>query len=332
MSSARDFSQATFPPFVNQLLQSGYLTLPQVQQALIEKRQSQRSLTEIIESITGHLLPSDLLKQYRQEQLFILKILHGIDVIDPDTKPIIWSQIEPLLDLIPLEFCCRHQILPLVRRDSPSMVITLAMVNPDHAGILDDLRQFLKISDVQFECKVIRKQDYHKLLKQYLPSIPSVSPLKKQDLETLVEMTQVSAEIQSSAELQKPALEKKSTLNQARIAERLQEVEKLLTLTCQEFDLLKQEFHTSSAPVLEFAQSDSSHTVTKELQDARHWETLVKELVSDKETIISDDYEELADPGDWEKLREELKPESDDQTVSYSVKPNFTRSVPDPWS
>jgi hypothetical protein len=307
MSSAHDFSQAAFPPFVNQLLQSGYLTLPQVQQALIEKRQSQRSLTEIIESITGHLLPPELLKQYRQEQLFILKILHGIDVIDPETKPIIWSQIEPLLDLIPIEFCRRHQILPLARRDGTLIIITLAMVNPDHAEILDDLRQFLKINDVQFERKVMRKQDYHQLLNQYLLSIPSV-------------------------EHSKPALEKKLTLNQAKIAERLQEVEKLLTLVCQEFDLLKKEFHTSFAPVFEFAQSDSSHTVTKELQDAQHWETLVKELVSDKEAIISDDYEELTDPGDWEKLRKEFKTESNDQLVKDLVKPSFTRSVPDPWS
>lgn len=331
MSSARDFSQAAFPPFVNQLLQSGYLSLPQVQLALIEKRQSQRSLTEIIESITGHLLPPELLKQYRQEQLFILKILHGIDVIDPETKPIIWSQIEPLLDLIPIEFCRHHQILPLARRDGTLMIITLAMVNPDHAEILEDLRQFLKVSNVQFERKVMRKQDYHQLLKEYLPSIPSVSPLKEQDLETLVEMTQVLGEIQPSVEYSKPPLENKLTLNQAKIAERLQEVEKLLTLACQAFDLLKKEFHTSSAPVFKFAQSDSSHTVTKELQDARHWDTLVKELVSDKENIISEDYEELNDPGDWEKLREELKTESSDRLVTYSVKPSITRSVPDPW-
>lgn len=56
--------------------------------------------------------------------------------------------------------------------------------------------------------------------------------------------------------------------------------------------------------------------------------------------MIFDGHEELTEPGNWEKLRKELKPEeekivskiSDDEPINDSVKPIFTRLVPDPWS
>ncbi|PSF39349.1 hypothetical protein C7H19_00745 [Aphanothece hegewaldii CCALA 016] len=359
MSLNNDFSQATFPPFLNQLLQSGYLTLPQVQQALIEKRQSERSLTEIIETITGHLLPSDIFKQYRREQLFILKILHGVDVIDPDTLPNIWSDIEPLLkSFIPLEFCHRHQVLPIARRDGEFMVITLAMVNPDRHEILEDLRQILKINDVKFERKVIRQQDYNRLLKQYLPHLSPLRQFKEQELETVVEMTEDFAVIPSVLEEQiqvvektRPILEQgKQNLNQVieetlspvkeipsltneqKITDRLRNFEKLLSLTCQEFELLKQEFSTFLTP--------ASEAITEELQDVQSWKTLVKDFVSGAETIISEPYEELTDPGDWEKLRDQLHPAQEtiifdiceDEPVNHPVKSSLISSVPDPWS
>lgn len=347
MSSADDFSIAALPPFVNQLLTIGYITLPQVQQALIEKRQKERSLTEIIESITGQRLPQDILKQYRTEQLFILKILHGLEVFDPEAHPDIWSQIEPLLDsLIPLEECRRHQILPLALRDEASIIITLAMVNPDQEQVLKYLKQMLQLSHVKFERKVMWRQDYQNLLKQYLSTLASKRQLSRSELDTSVapnavpplpedqqrkvlktKMTVLNQSQPKSSVIQQilsEKLEKSSQLpkaqsvsNSQNITERLQEVEKLISLLNQSFQSLKQEFDSS--------QLDVSEPTTENLEDAHQWETLVKEFISDQETMIADSYEELTDPGEWETLRKDLKPEQ--KTIGSEP-----RSVSDPWS
>ncbi|GFE70541.1 hypothetical protein [Chroococcus sp. FPU101] len=348
MSSAHDFSIAALPPFVNQLLTIGYLTLPQVQQALIEKRQKKRSLTEIIESITGQRLPQDILKQYRTEQLFILKILHGLDVFDPEAHPDIWSHIEPLFNsLIPVEFCRRHQILPLARRDEVSTIITLAMVNPDQIQVLNYLKQMLKLSHVKFERKVMWRQDYQNLLTQYFSTLAFKRQLSLPELETSIDMNEVPSFIEDQQrailktkmtvlnqsqpkssviqQMLSEKLEKTSQLSKAQsrsdsqnITVRLQEVEKLISLLDQTFQSLKQEFESSS-------QLDVNEPTTENLEDAHHWETLVKEFISDQETMVADSYEELTDPGEWEKLREDLKPEQN--TIV-----NEQRSLLDPWS
>src|ERR671932_1252264 len=52
--------------FAEELIQSGF-TREQIQQALAATRRSGRPLSEMIESITGHHFPDDLLRQSQQQ-------------------------------------------------------------------------------------------------------------------------------------------------------------------------------------------------------------------------------------------------------------------------
>ena len=70
-------------PFGNKLIQSGYINPEQLQQAIKTARPGQ-PLTEILESITGQPLPPELARQYKKQQLFELRIVHGVEAYDPE--------------------------------------------------------------------------------------------------------------------------------------------------------------------------------------------------------------------------------------------------------
>jgi type IV pilus assembly protein PilB len=71
--------QRSFSPFSNKLIQAGYVDTDQMQQALVESRKSGRSLTDVLENLTGQQLSPELLRQYKKQQLFELKILYGVE-------------------------------------------------------------------------------------------------------------------------------------------------------------------------------------------------------------------------------------------------------------
>ena len=76
--------QRSFSPFGNKLIQSGLVDGEQMQQALAESRRSGRALTDVLESLTGQQLSPELVRQYKKQQLFELKILYGIESVDPE--------------------------------------------------------------------------------------------------------------------------------------------------------------------------------------------------------------------------------------------------------
>ena len=80
--------QRSFSPFSNQLIQAGYVDTDQMQQALVESRKSGRSLTDVLESLTGQQLSPELLRQYKKQQLFELKILYGVESLDPELESV----------------------------------------------------------------------------------------------------------------------------------------------------------------------------------------------------------------------------------------------------
>ena len=85
-----------------------------MQQALVESRQSGRALTEVLESIAGAQLTPELLRQYKKQQLFELKILYGVESLDPEVEEISETQVTQLIgSLIPVDVCRRHRLVPL---------------------------------------------------------------------------------------------------------------------------------------------------------------------------------------------------------------------------
>ncbi|NJL22246.1 MAG: Flp pilus assembly complex ATPase component TadA [Leptolyngbyaceae cyanobacterium SM1_3_5] len=160
--------QHNFSPFSNKLVQSGYVNNEQMQQALVDSRKSGKPLTEILELITGQALPPDLLRQYKKQQLFELKILYGVESLDPEISQISASQVSQLIDtLIPVDLCRRYRLVPLSRSEEPPSVL-IAMVDPDDLAAQDDLNRILRPQGLTLQRMVITSEDYQQLISKYL--------------------------------------------------------------------------------------------------------------------------------------------------------------------
>ncbi|MDY6936986.1 MAG: GspE/PulE family protein [Cyanobacteriota bacterium] len=156
--------QTNFSPFGNKLIQGGHITPEQMSQAQEESRKSGRPLTEIIESITGQQLPPELIRQYKKQQLFELKLLHGVEAFDPEIDELSMDQLRPMLELVPLDSCRRYRFVPVShqQQDLPSVVV--AMVEPENLEAQDELKRILRSSGLRLQRRVITPEDYQKLI------------------------------------------------------------------------------------------------------------------------------------------------------------------------
>ena len=162
--------QNNFSPFGNKLIQSGYVDTGQMQKALIESRKTGRPLVDVLEGMTGNKLSPDLLRQYKRQQLFELKILYGVESLDPDPEvgQINSGQILQLVDtLIPIDTCRRYNLLPLSKDDQGKSVL-IAMVDPDNLEAQDELKRILRPQGLQLQRMVITNEDYQQLVSQCL--------------------------------------------------------------------------------------------------------------------------------------------------------------------
>lgn len=160
--------QQNFSPFSNKLVQSGFVSGEQMQQALIESRKTGKPLTDILAVITGQQLPPDLLRQYKKQQLFELKILYGVESLDPELSEINTAQMSLLIEtLIPIELCRRCRLLPLSRSEDPPFLL-VAMVDPDDLSAQDDLNRILRSQGLTLQRMVITAEDYQRIISHYL--------------------------------------------------------------------------------------------------------------------------------------------------------------------
>ena len=161
--------QQNFSPFSNKLVQSGFVSGEQMQQALIESRKTGRPLTDILAMITGQQLPPDLLRQYKKQQLFELKILYGVESLDPEISQINTSQMNQLIEmLIPIDLCRRYRLIPLSRSETDPPFVLVAMVDPDDLAAQDDLNRVLRPQGLTLQRMVITAEDYQRIISQYL--------------------------------------------------------------------------------------------------------------------------------------------------------------------
>ena len=171
-------TRQNFSPFGNKLVATGYVDQSQMRQATLESRQSGRSLIEVLQGITGQPLSPELLRQYKRQQLFELKILYGIDSLDPELDQIPTDQLDELIQtLIPLDTCRRYQLLPLsLNRNVDPPCLLVAMVNPEDLDALDDLGRILRPQGITLQRMVIAPEDYQQLIAKHLDE-----QVKKQD-------------------------------------------------------------------------------------------------------------------------------------------------------
>jgi type IV pilus assembly protein PilB len=166
-------ARTEFSPFGSKLVQSGYINNEQMRQALIESRKSGRPLTEVLESITGRQLTPELLREYKKQHLFELKILYGVESLDPEVNQIGTGMVATLIEtLIPVDICRRHRLVPLSRHDdnNPPYVL-VAMVDPDNLEASDDLNRILRPQNLSLQRMVITQEDYQQIINKYLDEL-----------------------------------------------------------------------------------------------------------------------------------------------------------------
>ncbi len=191
-----------FSPFGNKLVQSGYIGAEQMQQALVETRKSGRSLVEILQKLTGRPLPPDLRRQYKKNQLFELKILYGVESLDPELSDVDGLEIARLIDsLIPIDLCRRYRLIPLRRIEGEPASILIAMVDPDNLEATDDINRILRPRELGLQRLVITSEDYERLLEKFHWAQPELEREKarlekEKELEKLSDLTDIVASIE----------------------------------------------------------------------------------------------------------------------------------------
>jgi type IV pilus assembly protein PilB len=157
--------QTNFSPFGNKLIQAGHVSPDQMSQAQEDSRLSGRTLIEAIESITGKQLPPELIRQYKKQQLFELKILYGVEAFDPEVTELPPGQINKLLEFVSVDSCRRYRFVPLQIQEGSVIV---AMVDPDNLEAQDDLKRMLRSKNYSLQRQAITPDDYQSLISLYL--------------------------------------------------------------------------------------------------------------------------------------------------------------------
>ncbi len=178
--------QSNFSPFGNKLIQSGYISPDQMQQAQAQSRNEKRPLTEVLEAITGKQLPPELQRQYKKQQLFELKIVYGVEAFDPEISQISNEQIGQLLETLSftIDTCRRYLFLPLTQPNSEPPSTLIAMVNPDNLEAQDELNRVLRPKGWSWQRRVITREDYEQLTSGYLDEQLKIAAAQKKDDES----------------------------------------------------------------------------------------------------------------------------------------------------
>ncbi len=183
-----------FSPFGNKLIELGYADRTQMEQALVQTRTTSRPLTQVLEEITGKEITPELQYQYNRSNLFELKVIYGVDYIDPQITPIANYDVRKLVQsLIPIDICRRYELLPLAKKETDPPSVLVAMVKPDNLAARDELKRILTKDDLQLQRLVIAKDDYDRLLEDYLNE--QNKQKQKEEEEKAVDVTEDIANI-----------------------------------------------------------------------------------------------------------------------------------------
>jgi GSPII_E N-terminal domain. len=124
-------------PFETKLVEAGQATPEQFERAQKDSEENNIPFLKALENILGQPLTPDLARAYKKQQMFELRILYGIDSVDPDvdvTKFDI-ATISGLIDsnVVSMQICRECEILPLERTEAG---ITLGIVSPTSPKVI----------------------------------------------------------------------------------------------------------------------------------------------------------------------------------------------------
>jgi type IV pilus assembly protein PilB len=163
-----DSQEFTLSPFDHALIESGYLSLSQIHQALVDSRSTGVALPKVVEAMVGESLPAELHRQYEAQQNFALMVIHGVKFFDQ-------AQLSPLVDpeviatlisrYLPLLLCRQYGFLPL-RHWEESGSLLVVMVDPSDAEAYQFLERQLAPYQLSVQRRGISREDYDNLLDQ----------------------------------------------------------------------------------------------------------------------------------------------------------------------
>lgn len=218
-------------PFGNKLVRSGYVNVDQMQQALVESRKSGRPLTQVLEALTGQQLPPDLVRQYKKQQLFELKILYGVDSLDPEISEIANDQVSELIEtLIPIDICRRYGLVPLSKSNSQPPCILVAMIDPDNLAAQDDLNRVLRPQGLTMQRMVITQEDFQQIISKYLDEQvkrqPAANRINPESLE--IDIAQIETTLEDADDDEPSDVDLTAAINEADSAPIIKTVNQIL--------------------------------------------------------------------------------------------------------
>lgn len=160
---------SNFNPALNKMIQSGYVNSDQLKQAQIDSRNSGKRLTEVLEAATGTPLPPELLRFYKKQQMFELKIVYGVEAFDPEMSEMSNEQLGAMLDdlKMSIDICHQRRFLPVAKTETEPPAVVVAMVDPDNLNAQEDLRRILQPHGLSFQRRVITPDDYQDITSAY---------------------------------------------------------------------------------------------------------------------------------------------------------------------
>ena len=148
-------------PFESKLVQAGHATTDQFDRAVKDSQEQNVPFLNALEQILGQQLAPDITRYYKRQQLFELRVLYGIEPIDPDVEidKFDIDTLSSLLDsnIIPISSCRDCEMLPLVKTENS---ITIALVAPDSFKTKNEISRLLK--NLTVIKRVIAREDFHR--------------------------------------------------------------------------------------------------------------------------------------------------------------------------
>jgi len=148
-------------PFESKLIQAGHATSDQFDRAVKDSQEQNIPFLNVLEQILGQQLAPDITRYYKRQQLFELRVLYGIEPIDPDVEVDKFDlpTLSALLDsnIIPVASCRDCEMLPLAKTENS---ITIAVVAPDSYKVQNEIARLLK--NITIIRRVISREDFHR--------------------------------------------------------------------------------------------------------------------------------------------------------------------------
>ncbi len=148
-------------PFESKLIQSGHATSDQFDRAVKDSQEQNVPFLNVLEQILGQQLAPDITRYYKRQQLFELRVLYGLEPIDPDVDVDKFDipTLSALLDsnIIPIASCRDCEMLPLAKSENS---ITIAVVSPDSYKVQNEIARLLK--NITIIRRVIAREDFHR--------------------------------------------------------------------------------------------------------------------------------------------------------------------------